>query len=194
MSVCKPENTVSDSCDYDTVRPFDATIVTTKVDNDFPFYGLIAGPGIAISQTPTNVVVQRDLAYVVPGISMSLGNGSLTFNQINTYPQLVVNRPGQYNDGLYANGVITPFISGSTYISVSISYIARNFMFFIEDQNGVVYMRGENNYFVNDTIIDTLHSSRSMDIPPGTRLRLRISSLTSGTVLLDQSYITVSYF
>jgi hypothetical protein len=107
-------------------------------------------------------------------------------------PLFNTNGVGLFNDGVYANGVIMVPINGSTFISACVSYIGPGIVFELVDQSGVVYFSIEMNYV--SSLKDSVCGSKIMELVAGTQLSPRIMAKGAGTILLDNSYITVSFY
>lgn len=106
-NLCQPYNALSLTCDYSALDT--PNLVMTKVGNDFPFRGLVAGANIDIVQNPNDIVIS------VP--ASNIQGAYIGFNETNIFggqtfnPMIFSNTaiPGYFNSGIYneTTGVIT---------------------------------------------------------------------------------------
>lgn len=188
--MCDAIRSITSATYSNATDTFDASIVAPRQDNDFRFYGLIAGPGVSLVQTPTQVIIDQTATYVRSGMKMNMGSDFDYTLPINYYPELQSNLPGEYNDGYYADGVIRIPTTGFYTISVCVSHISNDITAILEDIDGLQYATGTNSFTGPAIYRNSLSYSRSLQLQGGTQLRLRLISQSSGTLLASKSYIT----
>jgi hypothetical protein len=191
--MCDAFRSIATSTYSNATNTFDGSIVAPRSGNDFRFFGLIAGPGIELIQTPTQVLIRQASIFTRSGMYMNLGQNITHTSPVDFYPDLFANLPGQFNDGYYSDGVITFPSTNSYTISVSITHASDDITATLEDLQGIQYATGVKTYNSPNpsTFRNSLSFSRTLDIPGGTQLRLRLTSQSSGTILLSKSFITV---
>jgi hypothetical protein len=190
--MCDASNELQSSSTYSNAAVvFDATIVGVRDVNDFRFYGLIAGPGISILETATTVTVIDEPTVGVIGMFMNMGADLVYGVPISYVPQLDSTGLGQYNNGLYAAGIITPQVSGSHTLSWLVSFMSTNINVIVEYLDGTLIANSPYR-FDDRTRPTSVGSTRTLDLVGGVPIRLRIVSTSPGTLLLSNSYITVS--
>lgn len=181
--------TVELGCTYSNAATvFDATIVGTRNDNDFRFYGVTAEPGISLTQTATNVQISQ-IQQVPMGLYMNLGQDVQYNNNINYIPQLDSSGFGQYNS-LYTD-VITIPTTGPYLVSWLVSHIGTSLNVFFELEDGTLFAQSRYKVPV-DPRPNSVSSSRILDLVAGQQFRLRVSAYDAGTLLLSKSYLTMS--
>lgn len=186
---CNPSNNIATDCTYSNADPTaDASIVGTQNGNDFPFFGVIAGPGISVTQTPTTVQVDQLATTTSMGMFVNMGQ-DLTYGvPISYIVEFDASGPGQYDQ---LNSIVP--VTGSVFVSWSVSYVSTNITVQLEDANtGVVLARSAMNF--SSIRPDTISSARDLDLVAGQQLRLRIISTSPGQLLLSRSYFTLSVY
>lgn len=187
MSKCGGSNKVASGCTYSST-PADGVITATQDGNNFQFYGLIAGPGIQLTQSPTTIIITptngpsdvigkfvnmgQDLVHAVPI------NYTVTFNSSG---------PGQYDQ----IGDTIP-ITTRYRVSWDVTYSGTQITTLLEDADTGVLLASASTSYISSTKPDTISSSRKMLLNAGQRLRFRITSTAPGTLFLSKSYLTIS--
>lgn len=164
----------------------DGLLVGPQIGNDFRFYGLIGGPGIEIGYTPETVQIgQRPLAPV--GRFGNMGADMTFSSPVNVVVDFDYSGLGQYNN--FTDDII-PITTNYT-VSWSVNYIADGITITLED-SGQVLARSQQSFVSPTPLINTLTSTRNMELSAGSRPVLRIVTTTGGQLLLSTSYFTLA--
>jgi len=186
-----PSNEILADCDYYTAdQNAEASIVAGRDGNNFRFYGITAGPGIQINQSPTLVQLRQAPTTTSLGKYVSLGalDVNIGGNGTNYFPTMVVNGPGQYDE----IGDVTP-ITGSYTVSISVAFSALlSIEISVFDLTANSQIMFTSLFGVLSSNISTLSASKTVDIPANHNIRVRINTNGYGTLYLTKSYFTLS--
>lgn len=184
----EPSNDIISDCTY-SAAPADGVIVGPRNVNDFRFYGLIAGPGIEVTQTPTFVGLRQQPNLTTLGKFVNMGQDIAVSGTVNYFPTLDSSGPGQYDQ----IGDTIPISTDYT-VSFNVSYIGTNIEVFLYDPTtNTVLFSATNSYLTTTNQRDTLSSSKKVFLQAGQQIAVRIRIVsTSGQLLLSKSYLTIS--